>query len=82
MAAEYAEEGVRVNAICLGTREIGRTEDLLEGDNIYQGFVLPIPMKRLGTPNDVANADFFLGSEQASYIAGHALPVDGGWIMS
>lgn len=82
MAVDYAEEGVRVNAVCPGTGETGMTEDLLEVDDIYQGFISPIPMKRLGQPEDVANAALFLGSDQASYITGHALPVDGGWTMS
>lgn len=58
------------------------TKDLLEVDDIYQGFISPIPMKRLGKPDDIAYAALFLGSDQASYITGHALPVDGGWTMS
>lgn len=82
MAVDYAEAGVRVNAICPGTGETGMTKDLLEIDEIFQGFVAPIPMKRLGQPNDVANAALFLASEMSSYITGHALPVDGGWTMS
>lgn len=82
MAVDYAEEGVRVNAICPGTGETGMTKDLLEVDDIYQGFISPIPMKRLGKPDDIAYAALFLGSDQASYITGHALPVDGGWTMS
>ncbi|MFE0442142.1 SDR family NAD(P)-dependent oxidoreductase [Aerococcus sp. NPDC058936] len=81
-AVDYAEAGVRINAICPGTGVTGMTKDLLEIDEIYQGFVAPIPMKRLGEANDVANAALFLGSNQASYITGHALPVDGGWTMS
>lgn len=82
MAVDYAKAGVRVNAVCPGTGETGMTKDLLENDEIHQGFLSPIPMNRLGQPNDVANAALFLGSEQASYITGHALPVDGGWTMS
>lgn len=82
MAVDYAEAGVRINAICPGTGETGMTKDLLEIDEIYEGFISPIPMKRLGKPNDIANAALFLGSDQASYITGHALPIDGGWTMS
>lgn len=82
MAVDYAEAGVRVNAICPGTGVTGMTKDLLEIDEIYQGFVAPIPMKRLGEANDVANAALFLGSDLSSYITGHSLPVDGGWTMS
>lgn len=82
MAVDYAEAGVRINAICPGTGVTGMTKDLLEIDEVYQGFVAPIPMKRLGEANDVANAALFLGSNLSSYITGHALPVDGGWTMS
>lgn len=82
MAVDYAGAGVRVNAICPGTGVTGMTKDLLDNEAIYQAFVSPIPMKRLGEANDVAQAALFLGSDQASYITGHALPVDGGWTMS
>ncbi len=82
MAVDYAEAGVRVNAICPGTGVTGMTKDLLEIEEVYQGFIAPIPMKRLGEANDVANAALFLGSDLSSYITGHSLPVDGGWTMS
>lgn len=82
MAVDYAEAGVRINAICPGTGITGMTKDLLEIEEVYQGFVAPIPMKRLGEASDVANAALFLGSDLSSYITGHALPVDGGWTMS
>lgn len=82
MAVDYAEEGVRVNAIAPGTGETGMTNDLLEDEEVYKGFVSPIPMNRLGKPEDIAHAALFLGSNQASYITGHVLPVDGGWTMS
>lgn len=82
MAVDYAKAGVRVNAISPGTGVTGMTKDLLDIDEVYQGFISPIPMHRLGQPDDVANAALFLGSDHASYITGHALPVDGGWTMS
>ncbi|GEK91172.1 hypothetical protein AKA01nite_07940 [Alkalibacterium kapii] len=82
MAVDYADDGIRANAICPGTGETGMTKELLEDEETYKGFISPIPMKRLGQPNDVANAALFLASNQSSYITGHALPVDGGWTMS
>lgn len=82
MAVDYVEASVRINAICPGTGITGMTKDLLEIEEVYQGFVAPIPMKRLGEASDVANAALFLGSDLSSYITGHALPVDGGWTMS
>lgn len=81
-AVDYAEEGIRVNAICPGTGVTGMTESLLEDENIYNAFVSPIPMKKLGQPEDVAHAALYLASDLASYVTGHALPVDGGWTMS
>ncbi|AXY26208.1 short-chain dehydrogenase [Suicoccus acidiformans] len=82
IAVDYAIDGVRANAICPGTGVTGMTSALLEDDAIREGFLAPIPMKRLGQPDDIAKAALFLASDQASYITGHALPVDGGWTMS
>ncbi|MBG9981595.1 SDR family oxidoreductase [Aerococcaceae bacterium DSM 111020] len=82
VAVDYADKGVRCNAICPGTGETGMTKELLEVPEIRDGFLAPIPMKRLGQPEDIASAALFLASDQASYITGHALPVDGGWTMS
>lgn len=82
MAVDYAEEGIRVNAIAPGTGETGMTKDLLQIDEVREGFLAPIPMKRVGQPKDVAHAALFLASSDASYITGHVLPVDGGWTMS
>ena len=81
-AVDYARDGVRVNAICPGTGVTGMTEGLLENPDIEAGFLAPIPMGRLGRPNDVASAAVYLASDLSSYITGHALPVDGGWTMS
>lgn len=82
VAVDYAADGVRANAICPGTGETGMTHDLLEIPEIHDQFLAPIPIKRFGQPNDIAQAALFLASDQASYITGHALPVDGGWTMS
>lgn len=82
IAVDYADKGVRCNVICPGTGETGMTKELLEVDAIRDGFTSPIPMKRLGKPEDVAGAALFLASDYASYVTGHTLPVDGGWTMS
>ncbi|MGX7091958.1 SDR family NAD(P)-dependent oxidoreductase [Hutsoniella sourekii] len=82
IAVDYAKDGVRANAICPGTGRTGMTKDLLEVEDIAAGFLTPIPIKRFGEPEDIAQAALFLASDQASYITGHALPVDGGWTMS
>ncbi|MDO5649724.1 MAG: glucose 1-dehydrogenase [Gallicola sp.] len=82
VAVDYAQEGVRCNAIAPGTGVTGMTEDLLQDRSIADAFLAPIPIKRFGQVSDVANAALFLASDDASYITGHALPVDGGWTMS
>jgi len=82
IAVDYAEEGIRANAICPGTGETGMTNELLKNDQVAKSFLAPIPIKRFGQPNDIAQAALFLASDNASYITGHALPVDGGWTMS
>lgn len=58
------------------------TEGLLEDKDVYDAFVSPIPMHRLGQPQDVAGAALFLASDFASYITGATIPVDSGWTMS
>lgn len=70
-----------MNAISPGTGETGMTRELLEDPNI-NAFRAPIPLRRLGQPEDVAKAALFLASDLSDYISGHTLPVDGGWTMS
>jgi NAD(P)-dependent dehydrogenase (short-subunit alcohol dehydrogenase family) len=83
IALDFAPYGIRANAICPGL--IGGTDMELElrrfrGDSPgYEEWVLSLhPLGRLGTPGDVANAAVFLASEQASWITGTCLTVDGG----
>jgi NAD(P)-dependent dehydrogenase (short-subunit alcohol dehydrogenase family) len=76
-ALEYARTGVRINAICPGmtyTGLAGATPDAA----IPAGDHLPTPMRRWGTPAELAAAAVFLASAEASFITGVALPVDGG----
>ncbi|KMY23105.1 NAD(P)-dependent dehydrogenase, short-chain alcohol dehydrogenase family [Actinobaculum suis] len=82
VAVDYAAVGVRANCIAPGTGETGMTHDLLQDSSVKQGFLAPIPLQRLGQPEDVAQAALFLASDKASYLTGVVLPVDGGWTMS
>jgi 3-oxoacyl-[acyl-carrier protein] reductase len=72
VAAEVARRGVTVNAVAPGFIETDMTEDL--GDELLQH----IPARRMGTPQDVAAAVRFLASEDAAYVTGTTLKVDGG----
>jgi NAD(P)-dependent dehydrogenase (short-subunit alcohol dehydrogenase family) len=77
-ALELAGDGIRVNGIAPGqiATEIdeGWTEEAREGD-----FLKPVPQGRAGRPEDLAGAALFLASEQASYVTGELVHVDGGW---
>ena len=78
-AREVASRGVTVNAVAPGFIDTDMTEAMPEGakDKIITG----IPMGRTGKPEDVAEAVAFLASEQAGYITGEVLRVDGGMAM-
>lgn len=76
LAREIASRGITVNAIAPGMIETEMTKVLDAG--IIQKLQEDIPMKRGGSPKDVANAVSFLASEEASYITGQVLCVDGG----
>lgn len=77
-AKELAQEGIRVNAVAPGIVKTERFEELYEasGDRIDTR-IGRIALGRLGNPEDVANAVAFLASDNASYISGQILGVDG-----
>jgi len=76
VARETAEQGVRVNAVAPGAIETAALASL--PTEAKEGYAAEIPMKRLGQPEDIANATAFLLSDQASFITGVVLRVDGG----
>jgi NAD(P)-dependent dehydrogenase (short-subunit alcohol dehydrogenase family) len=82
-ALDYAKAGIRVNAIAPGTMWTGlvpQSKDVPEPPE--DGFRLPgIPMDRWGKSLDIANAALFLASDEANYITGVVLPVDGGYAI-
>lgn len=77
-AAEGAASGIRVNVVIPAVVETPATADMLSDDNARKSTEKLIPMGRVGQPEELANAILFLASDQASYITGVALPVDGG----
>lgn len=78
LAKEVGPSGIRVNAISPGTIQTDMTAHL--GAETLAELAEETPLGRLGTPEDVANAVRFLASEQASYITGQDLPVNGGFL--
>ena len=81
LAAEFAKDGIRVNAICPVAADTGMMASVLGGTDTEEGRAVVmkgIPMGRVATPEDVGNAAAFLASDEASFITGIELPVDGG----
>ena len=79
MAREVASRNITCNAVAPGFIETNMTAVLSE--EFRQGAVKQIPLGRVGAPGDVASAVCFLASEEASYITGHVLNVNGGLFM-
>jgi len=79
-AREVASRGVTANAVAPGFIDTEMTKNL--SDNAKQEFLRQIPLGYPGLPRDVANAVLFLASEEARYITGHVLNVDGGMVMT
>jgi NAD(P)-dependent dehydrogenase (short-subunit alcohol dehydrogenase family) len=80
-ALDYAQTKVRINAICPGMTYTGMAGGKPESE-IPPGGHLPTPMARWGEPAELAAAALFLASDEASFITGVALPVDGGYAAS
>jgi 3-oxoacyl-[acyl-carrier protein] reductase len=79
MAREVASRNITCNAVAPGFIETNMTAALSE--EFKQNAVKAIPLGRVGAPDDIANAVCFLASEEASYITGHVLNVNGGMLM-
>jgi len=81
MAVELAPQQVRVNALCPVIAQTGMTVEFMGGvdtQEIRDKFVSSIPLGRMNTPRDLANAALYLASDEASFITGVAMEVDGG----
>jgi len=81
LAQAWAEHGIRVNGIAPGLVDTKMTRVTTANPKRLEGAIEKIPLKRLGTPADMAGAALFLASPLASYIVGHTLVVDGGLIL-
>ena len=77
MALDYADGGIRVNAVCPGAT---RTPMFMSGTSpeLLKRFEQVFPPRRIGLPEEVAEAIAFLASDEASFVNGMLLPVDGG----
>jgi NAD(P)-dependent dehydrogenase (short-subunit alcohol dehydrogenase family) len=83
LGVEWADKGIRVNAVAPGTINTERVQRLPEepgGPEYLAAIEKAHPMGRIGDPAEVANAILFLASDEASFITGVILPVDGGYL--
>ncbi|MEK6825338.1 MAG: SDR family oxidoreductase [Nanoarchaeota archaeon] len=78
LAQEYASQGVRVNAILPGPIDTPLLRDSFKSEEDRRISENKVPLKRIGTPEEVANVALFLASQEASYVTGGTYAVDGG----
>lgn len=78
LAADHARDNIRVNAVCPGGVETGMTEALAQSRRAQEQYQRLVPMARMGLAHEIASAVAFLASDDASYVTGHGLVVDGG----
>lgn len=79
-AIDYSKDSIRVNCVCPGVIE---TPMIMKNSEVREAITPAAeiaPMKRMGKPEEVADAILFLCSTQASFVQGHAMLVDGGYI--
>lgn len=80
VALEYATSGIRVNAVCPGLIETPMVERYVSDPQVRAQVLAVEPVKRLGTPQEVANAAAWLCSDEASFMTGVPMPIDGGLV--
>ncbi len=81
MAAELAPHGINVNAVAPGTIATEMSRSSLSTEEGLAWQLVRIPIGRVGKPEDIASVVLFLCSPEASYITGHTLVADGGWLL-
>jgi NAD(P)-dependent dehydrogenase (short-subunit alcohol dehydrogenase family) len=77
-ALDVAGSGVRINLVAPGPIDTGMLTRFTGSDEVKAGLVAAVPLKRVGRPEEIAQAVVFLASDKASFITGTSIPVDGG----
>ena len=89
VAADYVKQGIRCNALCPGTVQTPSLDDRIAAnaaaagsvEAARTGFIARQAMGRLGTPEEIAGLAVYLGSDEAQFITGQAVVIDGGWTL-
>jgi NAD(P)-dependent dehydrogenase (short-subunit alcohol dehydrogenase family) len=79
-ALEYAQQGIRVNCVCPGYIRTPMTAQGMSDPELLQRIIAHEPIGRVGEPEEVAEAVVWLCSEAASFVTGHTMTVDGGYV--
>jgi NAD(P)-dependent dehydrogenase (short-subunit alcohol dehydrogenase family) len=79
-AIEYSQQGIRINAVCPGWIDTPLTEPIKSMPQLEQKIIGKHPIARAGAPKEVAEAVVWLCSDAASFVAGHSMAVDGGFL--
>jgi len=82
LAVEWARKGVNVNALVPGVFRTDLNSTMLDGTPRGEEYMVRIPMRRFGQLEELVGATIFLASDSASYVTGHLLAVDGGFLAS
>ncbi|ADV83154.1 glucose 1-dehydrogenase [Terriglobus saanensis] len=83
-ALEYATRGIRVNDVCPGMIQTPMSDKMIaegQGEELNKMLETFVPMKRMGRPEEIADAVLWLCSDAASYVTGQSISVDGGYVM-
>jgi NAD(P)-dependent dehydrogenase (short-subunit alcohol dehydrogenase family) len=79
-ALEYAKQGIRVNCVCPGYIQTPMTAPLMNEPELMNLMVASEPIGRVGNPQEVAESVVWLCSDAASFVTGHTMTVDGGYV--
>ena len=82
LALDYATSGIRVNVVCPGVTDTPMIAGVAQVPGLLKAFIAPVPMARLGSPEEIAEVVAFLASDAASFMTGAIVPVDGGLTAS
>ena len=79
IAVEYGNLGIRSNTVCPALIATDMTTDLMKNEELMKEWIKSYPIGRFGVPEDIAHACLYLASDEASFVTGAVLPVDGGY---